>query len=572
MQKIDERSLELKPEQYFDYCKNNKNIRGVWVITDKQSIFYSQVLKDDYRTHDDIYIDIENEIHPNEQKFGWDAIRQSHAYIASAGKELMIQMPDNGKLSYTQAKFIIDTLNIVDKYNSNENNKKIKIDLFEPEEKESIFGKTTKEDIERLRNKIQSEITPNIQIEEEKIIGNTLPKNEVIDNIICNLNINSCKSVEDLLILLSKCSSYLEDEYYKEIFKEIMPNYKSIEVLNQILIASEVQNEQLENITLENLENKIYKLIKDNFKKNKTYESIFVFIHKLESLDKTLINKLFPNYELLLTICKDITSVDRKELDEQLKEASSYEDVVKIITKYMQIKNKKELLENHEKLNKYNNELEEIKQAKKIIDSKEYLNGLIDNRKKSLEIKNEYTLTIEENKKEIANEEVSQENINRLIKKSSSNFFKRIIFRNRIKKYEHKLEESKIKIGTLSTDNKEKEDRINNLNKEIDSIEIEFKNFTKFDYIPDNISDMDYYYQKDLNKYEESTIYFIDYLKKDIDMINNNLEEIEKSNILKDNHQKIAELQKSMQEDAEDIVTSESFVIQDSPKSITNSK
>ena len=55
MQKIDERSLELKPEEYFDYCKNNKNIRGVWVITDKQSIFYSQILNNDYRTHDDIY-------------------------------------------------------------------------------------------------------------------------------------------------------------------------------------------------------------------------------------------------------------------------------------------------------------------------------------------------------------------------------------------------------------------------------------------------------------------------------------------------------------------------------------
>lgn len=40
MQKIDERSLELKAEDYFDYCQNRK-IRGLWVITDKQSIFYS---------------------------------------------------------------------------------------------------------------------------------------------------------------------------------------------------------------------------------------------------------------------------------------------------------------------------------------------------------------------------------------------------------------------------------------------------------------------------------------------------------------------------------------------------
>ena len=103
MQKIDERSLKLKAEDYFDYCKNNRRIRGLWVITDKQSIFYSQVLKDDYRTHDNIQIDIENEIHPNNQIENWGAIRPSHACIASAGVELEIYMPDNGKLSYSQA-------------------------------------------------------------------------------------------------------------------------------------------------------------------------------------------------------------------------------------------------------------------------------------------------------------------------------------------------------------------------------------------------------------------------------------------------------------------------------------
>ena len=116
MQKIDERSLKLQADEYFDYCKNRR-IRGLWVITDKQSIFYSQVLKDDFRNHNNIEVDIENEIHPNMQIEGWDAIRPSHAYIASAGVELEIYMPDNGKLSYSQAKFIIDILNIVEKFN-----------------------------------------------------------------------------------------------------------------------------------------------------------------------------------------------------------------------------------------------------------------------------------------------------------------------------------------------------------------------------------------------------------------------------------------------------------------------
>lgn len=209
MQKIDERSLKLKAEDYFDYCKNNRRIRGLWVITDKQSIFYSQVLRDDYRTHDNIQIDIENEIHPNNQIENWGAIRPSHACIASAGVELEIYMPDNGKLSYSQAKFITDALNIVEKFNSNEENKrKIKINLYEPPNKESKYDVTAIEDIKLLKDKLQNEITHNIDIEEEKIIGTTLPKEEVINNILSNLNA-PYRNVDELSLLLGKCKSYI---------------------------------------------------------------------------------------------------------------------------------------------------------------------------------------------------------------------------------------------------------------------------------------------------------------------------------------------------------------------------
>ena len=571
MQKIDERSLELKPEEYFDYCKNNKNIRGVWVITDKQSIFYSQILNNDYRTHDDIYIDIENEIHPNEQKFGWDAIRQSHAYIASAGVELMIQMPDNGKLSYSQAKFIIDTLNIVEKFNRNEDNKKIKIDLFEPSDKESKYNTTSIEGIKLLKDKIQKEITHNIDIEEEKIIGTTLPKEEVISNIMSNLNLNSYKSANDLKNLLRKCSSYINDDYYSNIFKEIMPNYKNIEKLYKIITELDIQSERVESFNLENLEVVLYRLIKQSFNNKRTFDDILDYLHKLQYQDRTLVNEIFPNYELLLKLCEDIIYIDKKELNKELESTTSYEDVVKVITKFNYSKNKKELLEKYEELNKYNNNLEDLKQAKNIIDSKEYLNGLINNRKEKLETKNSYILSLEENKREIVKEEVSKENINNLIRKSSSNFLKRILFRNRIKKYENELEKSKDKIETLSKDNRIKEDKINNLDDEINYIETEFKEFTKFDYMPDNTNDMNLYYQKDLDEYESNILYLISSLKKDIYTINNNLEEIDESNILED-IKEVENIQKSMKEDTENIVTSESDVIQESPKSITNSK
>lgn len=556
MQKIDERSLKLKAEDYFDYCKNNRRIRGLWVITDKQSIFYSQVLRDDYRTHDNIQIDIENEIHPNNPIEGWDAIRPSHASIASAGSELNIFMPDNGKLSYSQAKFITDALNIVEKFNSNEENKrKIKINLYEPPNKESKYDVTAIEDIKLLKDKLQNEITHNIDIEEEKIIGTTLPKEEVINNILSNLNA-PYRNVDELSLLLGKCKSYINDDYYKDIFKELIPNYKNIKKLFDILKELYIQSDKIETMTLDNLEETLYNLIKNSFKNKKTFNDILDYLDKLQYQDRTLVNELFPNYELLLKCCKDIRYIDKNELDMKLEKCISYDDILKVITNFTYSKNKKELLEKQKQLNNYNESLEEITISKKIISSKDYLNDLINNRKDNEAKKNEYTFNLEENSRNITSEEKHQESINELIKESSSNFIKRIIFRKRLKQYKHDLQESINKMESLKRDNQAIAEKIHDLTKEINCIETEFESITKLNYIPNDISEMDYYYQRDITEYEKNTLDLINWVKDDITKLTKTLELIDTSNILKDN-EKVEELQKSMKEDTEDIVNSE---------------
>ena len=556
MQKIDERSLKLKAEDYFDYCKNNRRIRGLWVITDKQSVFYSQVLRDDYRTHDNIQIDIENEIHPNNQIEGWDAIRPSHASIASAGSELNIFMPDNGKLSYSQAKFITDALNIVEKFNSNEENKrKIKINLYEPPNKESKYDVTAIEDIKLLKDKLQNEITHNIDIEEEKIIGTTLPKEEVINNILSNLNA-PYRNVDELSLLLGKCKSYINDDYYKDIFKELIPNYKNIKKLFDILKELYIQSDKIETMTLDNLEETLYNLIKNSFKNKKTFNDILDYLDKLQYQDRTLVNELFPNYELLLKCCKDIRYIDKNELDMKLEKCISYDDILKVITNFTYSKNKKELLEKQKQLNNYNESLEEITISKKIIFSKDHLNNLINNRKEKYQKKNEYTFNLEENSRNITSEEKHQESINELIKESSSNFIKRIIFRKRLKQYKHDLQESINKMESLKRDNQAIAEKIHDLTKEINCIETEFESITKLNYIPNDISEMDYYYQRDITEYEKNTLDLINWVKDDITKLTKTLELIDTSNILKDN-EKVEELQKSMKEDTEDIVNSE---------------
>lgn len=562
MAKIDKRSLELKAEDYFDYCKNNRRIRGLWVITDKQSIFYSQVLGNDFRTHDNIQIDIENEIHPNNQIDNWGAIRPSHTYIASAGSELNIFMPDNGKLSYSQAKFITDALNIVEKFNSNEkSSRKIKINLYEPPSKESKYDVTAIEDIKLLKDKIQKEITHNIDIEEEKIIGTTLPKEEVTNNILSNLNA-PYKNVDELSLFLGKCKSYINDDYYKDIFKEIMPNYKNIERLYEVLVKLYMQSEKLENLTLENLEEKLYDLIKNSFNNKKTFSDILNHLYKLKFLDNTLVNELFPNHDLLLECCKDIMYIDKNEHDIRLEKCTSYDDILKVITSFTYSKNKKELLEKEKQLNNYNKRLEKIEITKNIIASRDHLNELINGRKEKYRKKNEYDFDLINNIDKIDKEVKYQENINNLITESSSNFIKRIIFRKRIKQYKHDLQESINKMQLLKKNNQSIPDKIDTLTKEINSIEAEFKSITQFDYVPDDIKEMDYYYQRDIIKYEKNTLDFINRVKEDMTKLTKTLELIDKSNILKDS-KKVEELQKSMREDTVDIVNSEDKTIKD---------
>lgn len=114
----------------------------------------------------------------------------------------------------------------------------------------------------------------------------------------------------------------------------------------------------------------------------------------------------------------------------------------------------------------------------------------------------------------------------------------------------------------LRKDNQAILDKIDNLTKEINSIEAEFESITKLNYIPNDISEMDYYYQRDITEYEKNTLDLINWVKKDITKLTKTLEAIDKSNILKDS-KKVEEIQKSMKEDTEDIVTSEDKTIKD---------
>lgn len=532
MRIIDERSLKLTPEEYFNYCKK-KSIRGLWVITDKQSIFYSQVIKDDNNTHDNIQINIENEIHPHNQINGWNAIRSNHAYIASIGEELIITMPDNGQLSYSQAKFIIDILNIVEKFNSNnENIRQIKIDLFEPPRKESVFNKSTKEEIEILKNKIQSEITPNIIIdkEQEEIIGTTLSKEEIKENIISNLNINSYQTLDALSLFFYNCSLYYQDDYYQDIFKEIMPNYNKIIKLYNNLTKLYQDSIPINKITLDNLEDKLKDLIQNIFKDNKSFTQIINNLQKINHIDQQIADELFPHHELLLNICHQIMYFDKDKLDKLLKSAISYEDIFKAIITFSKPILEEKVEKNEDEQKKNQKELARINIIANIIHSKDYLNELINERKKKIEENDEYNNKIIENINNLTTEKNKQDKLHQLIKEKSSNLIKKIINRKQIKQYRQELQTSINKSNNLEHEKqilKSKLDIMENITNEIRNIEREFKDITKLDYIPSDISFIDNYNQTNINEFKEIILKCITYINDEQKQISKIIKEID---------------------------------------------
>lgn len=173
---IDDVCLKFSIYDYFKFFEKC-GIRGVAVITDKQYIFYTQMLEDDDRNHNELIIDIEEKIHPKSNKKGTDALRDNNAYIITYGpKCFLISLPNNGQLSKNQMFFINDILDEIDKYNKE--GKKVLINLNFPEEHLINFKDSNTDEIRKYLYKHITEVSSN---EEEIIIGKNLENDRFID-------------------------------------------------------------------------------------------------------------------------------------------------------------------------------------------------------------------------------------------------------------------------------------------------------------------------------------------------------------------------------------------------------
>ena len=424
-----------------------------------------------------------------------------------------------------QVTFLLELLNEIDKYNQEANdNSKINLQCCNSKDLLKDFEIVTTSQIREILPKM---ITKNVIIEEEKIIGKTCNREQIKQNLIFHISLEDCTNIKELTDTLSKCMMYYQDSFYQDVFCEMFPKYPEIMYLVGLLRELNIDDKKVQNVTFGNVEEVFYNSIKNVLKTKKSYDEVSSFLIKLNYLiPENKIKNFFPNLKLITSLSRDICPFeeeDKKNINELLSGASSYEEISKIIFELGYTKKQKRLAESEESLLSFTETLENIKQRKNIISHKEKLNKLINKRKEleqqSLDCEFEIT-TIEI---ALNTEKTNINNHNKIIADSSSNIFKRIINRKKIKNSRTAISESESKTEKLESNKEKLNQKITKIKEEIILIEKRFKTITNLDFVPSDVSFMQSYYEPnhffDETELENSIINLkqeIERLKKEI--------------------------------------------------------
>ena len=184
-------NLQMNFSDYLKYCRN-KRIRGVAVITDKQYIFYSQFSGD--IEHDEIFVEIENQIYPNSKKNKLYDTNKKDVYVASTGREMIIYLPESRLLSMSQFIFLEKMLDDVNKYNEDYNEKIIIYAVYPF----SLQGRFKTSNVLDAKVLLKSLITKEIIVKSEKIIGKSLDDEIQIECMKYHIDLENCKILIDL--------------------------------------------------------------------------------------------------------------------------------------------------------------------------------------------------------------------------------------------------------------------------------------------------------------------------------------------------------------------------------------
>jgi len=254
---INNECLKFSIKEYLDYCNNKKNIRAVGVITDKQFIFYSQVLKEEVPSHIWMVNKIENAIHPSNQQNGISAVRDYNVYIFATGANWFeILLPQIDAISLSQYEFLIDCIKQLEEYNQNveKETHKVNYNIIN-----SNGNKIKGNQVEELKENIKRYIVKNVVIEDEKILGKTLSKENKIKCLSFHIDLSNCKTLQELCFYIINFDKYYLDEFYQDLFLELFPDYKDIRDVCIYINSIGLDDDLREIVTIENIKEILFK-------------------------------------------------------------------------------------------------------------------------------------------------------------------------------------------------------------------------------------------------------------------------------------------------------------------------
>lgn len=513
---IDDESLKKGIYDYLKYCKEERVIRGVGIVTDYQYIFYSQLLKDDYAAHESIVMKLEDYIHPDDVGNVWASFRDNHVYIFSWGKKIDINLPTDETLSINQYKFLCGILDDIDKFNREvTEDKKVKIDVYTS--KKGKFDEYNLLDVQKIKDELLTMVTREIKIENQKVIGKTLDEKDIKESILFNIDLRKSMTIKGLLSSFNMCKEYYDVDYYHDTFCNIFPNYleclEMIKVLYQLYGLDFVLNE----ISFENMFNILRENIKNKFNSIMDYDEIYTALNIINNNKNNYIKELFPNSSFVIKYMEEnyLNSEEKNSINLLLKEAVTYEDKVRVIINFIYEKINNSILEKESIIEKMEKDYEYISTGKRIIANKEKLNSLINRYREIDDYGSNFSIEISnidiESQIGINNNTITS--LEKTLESYSSSLFKRIWYRKKIRNIENKIKkirENNIELNDKISKNKKKQE---DNDKDLADIENEFKGITGFDFIPFDVASMDYYYNKDYSEEEKNYIN----MKNDID-------------------------------------------------------
>lgn len=173
---IDQKSLSLSIYDYYTYCRKIEKVRAVGVITNSQFVFYSQINESDYKVHNEIFMQLENIIHKNNNST-FNEYRTNDVYIASLGNELIIFMPTRKALSHNQYLFLCDILDQIIKFNEDKDDK-----IYVYVAGSNHINDLKQTDLQKVKEQLSKDVKRIVNIEDEQIIGTTIDSN--VDKIM----------------------------------------------------------------------------------------------------------------------------------------------------------------------------------------------------------------------------------------------------------------------------------------------------------------------------------------------------------------------------------------------------